>query len=50
MSVCGFANCPSPGASDSGRCLGCGSLLVGELIKDRYLIQEVKNGGEFSVA
>src|SRR5438105_4375260 len=50
MSICGFTNCPAPARGANGRCSGCGSLLLGERVRERYLILEVKNRSKFGVS
>jgi serine/threonine protein kinase len=49
MPTCIFSNCPAPEAGPDGRCSGCGSLLSGERVRDRYVVREVMNRSKYSV-
>lgn len=50
MSVCVFANCPNPSPGPDGRCFGCASLTKDSLIRERYLVEEVKTRTKFGVS
>jgi serine/threonine protein kinase len=50
MSTCVFSNCPAPEAGPNGRCLSCGSLLLGERVRNRYQIREVVSKSKYSIS
>lgn len=47
MSGCSNPRCSHPNAGPEGRCFTCNSLLVGQLIRDRYLVQSMVSRGGF---
>ncbi|MEW6730464.1 MAG: DUF4388 domain-containing protein [Acidobacteriota bacterium] len=47
MSVCSNRRCAQPNAGAEGRCITCNSLLVGRLLRDRYLVKEMVSRGGF---
>ncbi|MFY9226759.1 MAG: serine/threonine-protein kinase [Blastocatellia bacterium] len=49
MSGCVFSNCSSPSDGVNGRCEGCGSLIKNEMIRQRYIIEQVVNRSKFGV-
>src|SRR5262245_34332610 len=50
MSTCIFSNCPAPEAGPNGRCSSCGSLLMGERVRNRYLVREVVTKSKYSIS
>jgi serine/threonine protein kinase/curved DNA-binding protein CbpA len=47
MADCSNKRCAQPNPGQVGRCLNCNSLLVGKLVRDRYVIKEMISRGGF---
>lgn len=47
MQSCANSRCSEPTPGLSGRCLTCNSLIVGKLVRDRYLVKEMVSRGGF---
>ncbi len=47
MQLCANTKCSEPTPGLSGRCLTCNSLVVGKLVRDRYLVLKMVSRGGF---